>query len=169
MGFDISVMGTPGSGSDFKIAQRTRAETLADLAPADRALIDGPYTVTLATLSKDGRMQLSPMWFRAASDGRHVEVNTVRGRAKYHHIRRHPDVSVQIIDPTNPYRWLTLYGRAVKQIDEDDPDSGRVATESIDALAQLYVNQSPYPFRVAGEVRTLFLVEPTQVVTFGAS
>lgn len=169
MGFDISVMGTPGSGSDFRIAERTPAGTLADLSPADLELIDGPYTVTLATLSKDGRMQLSPMWFRAAPDGRHVEINTVRGRAKYHHIRRHPEVSVQIIDPGNPYRWLTIYGRSVEQIDEDDPERGHLATESIDALAQLYVNQSPYPFRVAGEMRTLFLVEPTQVVTFGAT
>ena len=169
MSFDISVMGTPGSGSDFKIAERSSAETLADLPPAGLELIDGPYTVTLATLATGGRMQLSPMWFRAAPDGRHVELNTVRGRVKYHHIRRHPEVSVQIIDPTNPYRWLTIYGRSVDEIDEDDPERGRLATESIDALAQLYVNQSPYPFRIDGEVRTLFLVAPTQIVTFGVS
>jgi PPOX class probable F420-dependent enzyme len=168
MSFDISVMGTPGSGSDFAIATRTPAATLADLAPADRELIDGPYTVTLATLSRDGRMQLSPMWFRAAPDGRHVEINTVRGRAKYHHIRRHPEVSVQIIDPANPYRWLTIYGRCAEQIDEDDAARGHLVTESIDALAQLYLGQSPYPFRAGNEVRTLFLVAPTQIVTFGA-
>ena len=76
---------------------------------------------------------------------------------------------MQIIDPSNPYRWLTLYGRSVEEIDEEDPERGHLATEPIDALAQLYVNQSPYPFRALGEVRTLFLVEPTQVVTFGAT
>jgi PPOX class probable F420-dependent enzyme len=168
MSFDISVMGTSGSGDDFRIAGRTPAAGLADLARADRELIDGPYTVTLATLARDGRMQLSPMWFRAAPDGRHVEINTVRGRAKYHHLKRHPEASVQIIHPANPYRWLTIYGRVEELVEEDDPAHGHLVTESIDALAQLYLGQSPYPFRAEGEVRSLFLLAPAQIVTFGA-
>ncbi len=51
-------------------------------------------------------------------------------------------------------------------IDESGPD-GHLATESIDALSETYINQTPYPFRTEGEERVLFLISPTQVVIFG--
>ena len=33
--------------------------------------------------------------------------------------------------------------------------------------SETYINQTPYPFRTEGEERVLFLISPTQVVTFG--
>lgn len=168
MGFEIDVVGTPGTDAAFKVASRTPATALGDLAPEYRQLIDGAYTVTLATHGSDGRAMLSPMWFAAHRDGVHVEVNTVVGRVKDRQLQREPRLSIQIINNQNPYHWITIYGRAADRIQESDAARGHLATESIDNLAELYVNQRPYPFRADGEERVLYLVEPTKIVTFGA-
>jgi PPOX class probable F420-dependent enzyme len=161
-------IGTIGSGRDFLIAGEEPAERISDLGEDHRDIIDGPVTVILATRRRDGRPMLSPVWMRAAPDGRRFEINTVKGRVKDHQLRRDPTVAIQIVDPGNPYHWVTVYGEVDEIIEETDPERGHLATESIDELARLYVDQYPYPFRVEGEVRVLFYVRPDQVVTFGA-
>ena len=166
MSFEVTPIGVAGSKTPFAIASRSQADSLASLAPEFRGLIDAPIYVTLGLTDANGRVQLTPMWFRASPDGEHVEVNTVKGRAKDRHMRRDGRVTIQITDPANPYHWLTIYGKVDRIVDESGPD-GHLATESIDALSQSYINQSPYPFRSEGEERILFLISPTQVVTFG--
>jgi PPOX class probable F420-dependent enzyme len=166
--FEITPIGGPGSDTAFVIESRTDADTLDALAPEYRRLIDEPIYVTLGMLDGKGRTQLTPMWFRAAPDGRHVEINTGKGRAKDRHMRRDGRVTVQITNPENPYHWVTVYGKVDDIVEESDPERGHLATESIDALSSSYINQSPYPFRSPGEERVLFLIRPTQVVTFGA-
>lgn len=166
MSFQISPIAGIGEPGAFSITDRQEATGLDALADHFRALIDGAHTVTLATHDSKGRIQLTPMWFRAHSDGQHVEINTVKGRAKDRHMRREPDVTIQVTDSANPYHWVTIYGQVAEIIEESGP-RGSMATESIDDLAELYVNQRPYPFRVEGEERVLFLIRPTQIVTFG--
>lgn len=168
MTFEISSIATPGSDNAFGVGGRRQAESLDELAPEYQQLIDGPHTVTLATVAKSGRVQLSPMWFRASADRKHLEINTVVGRVKDRQMRRHPSVSVQILNGANPYHWMNIYGEIVEIIEERDSGRGNLATESIDALAELYIGKTPYPFRAKGEQRVIHLVEPTQIVTFGA-
>lgn len=167
MSFEITPIGGPGSDKAFAIESRNEADTLAALAPEYRQLIDAPIYVTLGMQDGKGRTQLTPMWFRASPDGEHVEINTGKGRAKDRHMRRDGRVTVQITNPENPYHWITIYGTVDRVIDESGPD-GHLATQSIDALSETYINQTPYPFRSEGEERVLFLISPTQVVTFGA-
>jgi len=166
MSFEVTPIGGPGSETPFAIASRTDADSLAALAPEFRTLIDAPVYVTLGMSDGKGRVQLTPMWFRAAPGGEHVEINTGKGRAKDRHMRRDGHVTIQITNPENPYHWLTIYGKVDRIIDESGPD-GHLATESIDALSETYIKQTPYPFRAEGEERVLFLISPTQVVTFG--
>lgn len=168
MSFQISPIAGPGEDKAFAIRDRTPAASLDDLAPEYRQLIDGPVTVTLATHDSSGRIQLTPMWFRANADGRHVEINTTKGRAKERHMRRSPNVTIQITNPQNPYHWVTIYGRVVDAIEESDPQRGHLATEGIDDLSELYLGQRPYAMRSPGEERVLFLIAPTQITTFGA-
>jgi len=168
MSYRHTVIGTIGSGRDFKIADEETLERIAELGEDHRDIIDGPVTVILATRRRDGRPMLSPVWMRAAPDGERFEINTVKGRVKDHHMRRDPAVAIEIVDPGNAYHWLTIYGQADERIEESDPERGHLATESIDELARLYVDRYPYPFREEGEVRVLYYVRPDQVVTFGA-
>jgi PPOX class probable F420-dependent enzyme len=168
MGFKITAMGGVGSGHDFMLGDRVEAESLNDLAPEYKALIDGPVTATLATIAPNGLAHLSPIWLRATPDGRFLEVNTARARGKDRHLRDNGIASFQLTNPENAYHWATIYGKVDRVVDEDEPTNGHLATESIDDLADLYLQQRPYPFRKPDEVRTLFYVAPTLVVTFGA-
>jgi hypothetical protein len=74
-----------------------------------------------------------------------------------------------LMNPKNPYHWMTVWGTVEQVIDEDDSAQGQLATNNIDDLAELYLGQRPYPFRDPGgsEVRVLYKVRPTRVQTFG--
>ena len=167
MSFEISSIAAPGSSDPFNVAPRQQAASIDELAAECRQLIDGPCTMTPATVARNGRVRLSPTWFRAGDNRKHVELNTVIGRIKDHRMRRRPRISIQIINPENPYHWLTLYDGIVDVIRESDPRRGNLATEPVDNLAELYLGERPYPFRTNGEERVLHSAAPTQIVTFG--
>jgi PPOX class probable F420-dependent enzyme len=121
---------------------------------------------SLTTVDNKGRMQVTPVW--VGNDGTYIELNTVRGRLKDRNLRSNGKVSLLLMNPANPYHWMSINGKVVDIIDEDDDGRGHLATQSIDALALRYVNQSPYPFRdPKGEVRVLYKVEPVEILTFG--
>jgi PPOX class probable F420-dependent enzyme len=62
----------------------------------------------LGTLMKDGSPQVTPVW--CDFDGKHVRVNSARGRVKDNNIRRDPRVALSIVDPENPYRYMEIRG-----------------------------------------------------------
>lgn len=167
MTFRISSIGTPGSGYDFQQKQGETGSSINDLADVYQQLIDGPITVTLATQASD-RIQLNAMWFEASPDRTKVHINTVKGRAKDRHLRQTGTASINAINPENPYHWVTLYCDVDSVIDESDAEQGKLATESIDRLAKLYLDADVYPLRLEGEERSLFTLTPTKIVTFGA-
>jgi PPOX class probable F420-dependent enzyme len=121
-------------------------------------LLNTTTLATLATLMPDGRPQATPVWF--SSDGEDILVNSARGRAKDHNMRRDPRVAVTIVDPENPYRYLEIRGR-VTEVTEKGAD------EHIDALAKAYLNQPKYPFRSPGEVRVKYRITPEHTTTMG--
>jgi PPOX class probable F420-dependent enzyme len=105
----------------------------------------------LATLMPDGQPQVSPVWIDF--DGRYVVFNTARDRQKDRNLRRDPRVSLSILDPENPYRYLEVRGR-VAEITEEGADA------HIDRLAKKYLDLDKYPYRQAGEVRVMFKIAP---------
>lgn len=108
----------------------------------------------LATLMPDGQPQVSPVWIDF--DGRHVVFNTARDRQKDRNLRRDPRVSLSILDPENPYRYLEIRGR-VAEVTEDGADG------HIDRLAKKYLDLDTYPYRQPGEVRVIFKIAPEHV------
>ncbi len=73
----------------------------------------------LATLRRDGSPQLSPINY-AYQDGR-ILISITRDRAKYHNVRRNPQVSLCILRPGGrPY--VTVFGHA--EIEEVDVAAG---------------------------------------------
>jgi PPOX class probable F420-dependent enzyme len=105
----------------------------------------------LATLMPDGTPHVSPVWFEY--DGKHIVINTAKGRVKDRNMRRDPRVGVDIPDPDNPYRHLSLRGRVVDITEKGGDDH-------IDKLAMKYLGQEKYPYRQAGEVRVIYKIEP---------
>jgi PPOX class probable F420-dependent enzyme len=156
---------TPGQEKAFTVRE-TKPGALKDLAPHYKQLLTEPVTAALATVNNKGEMQVTPVW--VGNDGTYLELNSVRGRKKDRNLRSNGKVTLLFMNPKNPYHWMSINGKVVDIIDEDDKARGQLATKSIDSLALRYVNQTPYPFRdPRGEVRVLYKVEPTQILTFG--
>ena len=105
----------------------------------------------LATLMPDGSPQVSPVWVEY--DGNHILVNSAKGRTKDKNMRRDPRVGLDLVDPENPYRHLSLRGRVV-DITEQGADA------HIDKLTKKYIGQEKYPYRGKGEVRVIYKIEP---------
>ena len=106
----------------------------------------------LATLMPDGSPQVTPVW--VDYDGRYILVNTAKGRVKDQNMRRDPRVGMDLVDPDNPYRNLSIPGRVV-QITEQG------AYDHIDRMAQKYLGVDRYPGRHPSEVRVRYKIEPT--------
>ena len=112
----------------------------------------------LATLMPDGSPHVSPVWFEY--DGKNIVINSAKGRVKDKNMRRDPRVGLDIVDPENPYRHLSIRGRVV-EITEKDSDA------HIDKLAKNYLGVDSYPNRRAGEVRVIYRIEPENAFTMG--
>jgi PPOX class probable F420-dependent enzyme len=106
----------------------------------------------LATLMKDGSPQVTPVWFDYV-DGM-IRVNTARGRVKDRNMKVGSRVALSIQDPDNPYRYVQIRGKVVKETEEG-------ADAHIDSLAKKYMGVDSYPFRNAAEKRVIYYIEPT--------
>jgi len=106
---------------------------------------------SLATIMPDGRPQVTPVW--VDWDGKHLIVNSAKGRQKDRNLRRDPRVSLAIIDPENPYRYVEVRGKVV-----DITEQG--ASQHIDKMAKKYLDKDKYPFSQPGEVRVLYKIAP---------
>ncbi len=117
----------------------------------------------LATTMADGSPQLTPVW--VAIDERDGEqlilVNSTRGRLKNRNMYRRPEVALEVQDPRQPYRYVSVRGRVVS-VSTDGAD------EQLEELSQRYLAR-PYPWWTDGEVRELFAIRPERVlvVEFG--
>jgi PPOX class probable F420-dependent enzyme len=113
---------------------------------------------SLATLMPDGHPQVTPVW--CDLDDGYVTFNSARGRQKDRNVRRDPRVTMTLLDPDNPYRYLEIRGRVV-EIAEQGADA------HIDKLAKKYMGVDKYPNRQLGEVRVIYKVEPQHFTTMG--
>ena len=124
-----------------------------------RDLLDGPVYVQMATYMKDGSIQVNPVW--CSFDNERILINSALGRVKDKNLRANPTITILAMDPENSYRWLEVRG-TVDEITEENAD------QHIDDLADLYLNQRPYPFRQEGEVRVIYKIKPLKVQAFAS-
>lgn len=77
----------------------------AELAP----LLESTAVAFVSTLGPNGAPQTTPMWF--VFKGGAVRFSLVAGRQKLRNLERDPRVSVVIVDPAEPTRYVELRGR----------------------------------------------------------
>jgi len=123
-----------------------------------RDLFNKRAFASLATLMPNGDVQVTPVW--CDIDNGNVIFNSARGRVKDKNVRRDPRVTLTLIDPDNPYRYLEVRGRVV-----DITEKG--AARHIDKLAKKYLGVDKYPYAKPGEVRVLYRVKPEHVHAYG--
>lgn len=112
----------------------------------------------LATLMEDGTPQVTPVW--CDFDGKNVLVNTAKGRVKDRNMQRDPRVSLSIMDPDNPYRYVEVRGRVSGSTQQG-------ADDHIDKMAKKYLGVDKYPYRSAGEVRVIYKIQPEKISSMG--
>jgi PPOX class probable F420-dependent enzyme len=110
----------------------------------------------LTTMMSDGSPHASPVW--VDFDGRHVIINSAKGRVKDKNMRRDPRVAISIQDPDNPGRFIGIRGQVV-DITENGADT------HIDAMAKKYLDVDKYPYKQPGEIRVLYKIRPDHCFT----
>ncbi len=110
----------------------------------------------LGTIMPDGQPQINPVW--VDFDGEYVLVNTSRGRQKDLNMQARPQVTVEIQDPDNPYRYMEVRGRVAEAVEEG-------ALDHINKMAKKYTGADKYPNLKPGEVRVIYKIKPERVLT----
>ncbi len=111
----------------------------------------------ISTVGPHGEPQVSPVWYDW--DGTHVLVSHTKERQKYRNVLRDPRVSLSILDPDNPYRYLEIRGPVEVQ---DDP-----AKTLIHKLAKKYLGKDRYTKDTEKDNRVIFKIRPTRVIAWG--
>lgn len=112
----------------------------------------------LATVMPDGSPQVTPVWIDY--DGEFVVFNTAVGRQKDKNLQADGRVSLALIDPDNPYRYLEVRGTVVERTLEG-------ADDHINKMAKKYMGVDVYPGRQPGEVRVIYKIKPERTTSMG--
>ena len=121
-------------------------------------LFDKRIFAGLATVMPDGAPQVTPVWIDY--DGENVVFNTAEGRQKDKNLQRDRRVSLMLVDPEKPYRYLEVRGTVVERTHAG-------ADDHINKMAKKYLNQDVYPFRAPGEVRVIYKIKPERFSSLG--
>ena len=118
-------------------------------------LFQKPALAHLATVMADGTPQVTPVW--VDYDGTYILINTVKGRQKAVNMERRSQVGLDIVDPGNPWHWISVRGRVV-EVDE------QAANEHIDKMAKKYTGQDRYANHNPNLTRAIYKVLPDRVI-----
>ncbi|MCU1509866.1 MAG: class F420-dependent oxidoreductase [Glaciihabitans sp.] len=92
---------------------------MASTIPAGyQPLLEQPNYGALGTIRPDNTVQVNPMWFEY--DGQHIRFTHTTKRQKYRNLQHNPSMSLSIIDPANPFRYLEVRGRLLEVV--PDPE-----------------------------------------------
>lgn len=127
------------------------------LTEAQRRFLDQPFVAVVTTLRPDGSPHNTVVWVEQA-DGE-VSFNTATGRAKVRHLERNPAVALTVLDPSDPYRWVSLSGTA--ELTREDAD------DQIDRLAKKYTGQEQFAGRKPTEDRLKVRIRIDRIRPYG--
>lgn len=154
--------------NQFSVGSHDEVTSLNDIDPIYKKLLDEPVTAVFAVMGKDGRPNLTPMWFDY--DGPTVLVNVASHRKKVEWIRAFPKLTILLMNPANPYHWMSIKCKVTREISEDDPKEGARVTKQLDKIWTKYTKQpAPYGLRdpSRNERRVLFECAVEKIATFG--
>ncbi len=148
--------------------ERTTIDSFDDLEPAFKKLMDDPVTQVLGIVGPGGRANLTPMWFDYEGDL--ILVNCAAHRTKTGWIRKSPRLTSLLVNPANPYHWISIKHTVIREVSEDDPTEGPRVTAHLDKIWTKYTQQpGPYGLRdpSINERRVLFECAVDQIALFG--
>jgi PPOX class probable F420-dependent enzyme len=128
-----------------------------DLGERERAFLESPFVGVVTDLRPDGSPHSTIVWVDVDDQG--VSFNTAWPRAKPRYLSADPRVSLTVVDPGDPYRWIAISGTA-ELVDEG-------ANDQIDRLAKKYVGRDTYPWHKPDERRVTVRISPTRIESRG--
>jgi PPOX class probable F420-dependent enzyme len=130
---------------------------MATLTDDQKKFLDQPFVGVVTTLRADGSPHNTVVWVEV-EDGI-VSFNTALGRAKPKHLEQNPHAGVTVVDPNDPWKWVSVDGRA--EVTTEGADA------QIDRLSKKYLGKDEYPFRNPGEQRVTVRITPEHVSAAG--
>jgi PPOX class probable F420-dependent enzyme len=130
---------------------------MATLTEKQREFLEQPFVGEVTTLRPDGSPHTTVVWVDVDTD--EVIFNTAVGRAKERYLRQDPRASLIVVDPQDPYKWVSVAGRAELSTEGADAE--------IDKLAKKYLGKDEYPWRNPEEQRVNVRIRPEKVDTAG--
>ena len=130
---------------------------MASLTEQQQDFLKNPYVGVATTLRADGSPHSTVVWVDVDDNG--VSFNTAYGRAKPNNLARDSRISLIVVDPADPYKWVSVSGKATLT------DEG--ADGQIDNLAQKYLGQASYPWRKPDERRVSVRIAPEKIDASG--
>jgi len=113
----------------------------------------------VTTMLPNDTPHTTPVWIDYDAEDDRILVNTERGRRKAKNVQRDPTISVSMLDPDNPYRFLSVTG----EVEEITTESAR---EHIDELAHRYTGEDEYQNPIQTE-RIVLRIRPDEVFSGG--
>jgi PPOX class probable F420-dependent enzyme len=117
-------------------------------------LFEKPTIAHVVTMLPDGRPHNTPVWVDYDVDDDRLLVNTERHRRKAKNVAEDPRVAASMVDPEDPYRFLSVTGEVEEMTTEG-------AREHIEELAHRYMGQD-YPNPIQSE-RVILRIRPDDV------
>ena len=137
--------------------RRLTSVSAVDLSTAQRRFLENPFVGVVTDLRPDGSPHSTVVWVDVDDDG--VSFNTARPRAKPRYLDADPRVSLVVLDPGDPYRWIAVTGTTTL-VDEG-------ANDQIDRLSQKYTGREKYASHREGETRVSVRISPTRIEARG--
>ena len=137
-----------------RVYHRAAESGLMDAVPPEfHDLFEKRTFAHLTTLLPDDSPHTVPVWIDF--DGGDLLVNTTRGSRKERNVRRDGRVSLSMLDPDDPHRFLSVRGTVAETTEEG-------AREHVDALARRYLGRERYDGD--GSTRVLLRIRPEHAV-----
>ena len=124
-------------------------------------LMEGTYTGKLATIRKDGRPHIAPIWFILEGDNTNIIFMTWHDSIKAKNIKNNPMVSLCVDDQTPPFSFVTVEGTA-EIIDE--PNDLLLWATRIAARYMGEKNSQTYGSRNSSEGELLLRIRPNKII-----
>ncbi|MDQ3044078.1 MAG: PPOX class F420-dependent oxidoreductase [Chloroflexota bacterium] len=133
-------------------------ETTPRIPASHSDLLESTALAHVASIGPQGEPQSNPVWF--GWDGEYLTFSQTTTRQKYRNVQREPRISLSIIDPSNPYRYLEIRG----VVERMDPDPEYAF---INQMAKKYMGLDVYPNIQPGEERVVLFVRPERTTSMG--
>jgi PPOX class probable F420-dependent enzyme len=130
---------------------------MATLTEKQKEFVDNPFFGVVTALRPDGSPHSTVVW--VDRDDGTVAFNTAYPRAKPRYLERDSRVGLLVLDPNDPYRWLSVTGKAELTVEGAD--------EHIDRLAKKYIGKDRYPSHTPEEQRVTVRIHADRIEARG--